>query len=208
MDNGDDVVESMEDVHDEHYWRNLIEENPFDGYARHSLIGLLRKSASSICQQERVTSSDACLMPAEFWLDWIEDEINAGKDSKDIVDLFDRALVDYKRPEIYRRYIKWACEASTELGTAVLEKTCEAIGLRVDTAAEIWSLYIDFEKGKMNSSDTDESKKRAAVGKLYERFLKIPHLGMENSWDDYEDFIGMESSAQNEKSTPLVGGDS
>lgn len=72
-----------------------------------------------------------------------------------------------------------------------MEEAVVKIGLRADCASLIWNIYLDFEKMILNSMSGEKNEKqRKHVESLYGRLLSVPHLGLQESWNEYKEFAG------------------
>uniref|UniRef100_A0A0R3S7A8 RRM domain-containing protein n=1 Tax=Elaeophora elaphi TaxID=1147741 RepID=A0A0R3S7A8_9BILA len=78
-----------------------------------------------------------------------------------------------------------------------MEEAVVKIGLRADCAALIWNIYLDFEKMILNSmSDENDDRQRKHVESLYGRMLSVPHVGLQESWNEYKEFAEGKESDQ------------
>ena len=72
-----------------------------------------------------------------------------------------------------------------------MEEAVSKIGLRYDCSFLIWNSYLDLEKMIMSSMDGElAAERRQKILKLYGRMLRIPHMDMTQSWNDYCAFLG------------------
>lgn len=72
-----------------------------------------------------------------------------------------------------------------------MEQAVSKIGLRADYASLIWNIYLDFEKMILSSMGGEgDEKQRKHVESLYGRMLSVPHLGLQESWNEYRAFAG------------------
>ncbi|MCP9263905.1 Squamous cell carcinoma antigen recognized by T-cells 3-like protein [Dirofilaria immitis] len=175
-----------------------VENSPKDYSNRMKLIEALRRSGElEAVREQRECISASYTMPPNFWLEWIEDEKSAGSDKNRIKSLFKRAVRDFHSPEVYLEYVQWACGISLEFAREKMEEAVTKIGLRADCASLIWNIYLDFEKMILNSMvGAENEKQRKLVESLYGRFLHIPHLGLQESWNEYKAFADGEESEQ------------
>lgn len=189
-DNGQDELEDSEQrVSD---LLSKIESQPYDYDSHIELIRLLRQSGElEALRQQREAISQKFCMPGSFWLEWIEDEKQCESEKEIIQKLFERAVEDFHSPDVYIEYVQWACGVSVDFAREKMEEAVGKIGLRADCASILWNVYLDFEKMVLSSlSDEKAEKQRAVVESLYSRFLRIPHIGMDESWKEYATFTG------------------
>ncbi len=74
----------------------------------------------------------------------------------------------------------------------IIERALIAVGLCVDGATLIWDAYVVLEMAFLSATtDADEiEKQKARIDKIYRRQLAIPLQGMENTWNEYLEFLG------------------
>uniref|UniRef100_A0A1I7VQM3 RRM domain-containing protein n=1 Tax=Loa loa TaxID=7209 RepID=A0A1I7VQM3_LOALO len=170
--------------------KKMVEVSPKDYGSRMKLIEALRRSGElEAVREQRECISTLYTMPPSFWLDWIEDEKSA-ESGKDLIKrLFECAVRDFHSPDVYLEYVQWACGTSLDFAREKMEEAVIKIGLRADCASLIWNIYLDFEKMILNSmgGDKDEKQKKH-VESLYGRLLSVPHLGLQESWNEYKAF--------------------
>ncbi|VDK73019.1 unnamed protein product [Onchocerca ochengi] len=178
--------------------KEIVKISPKDYESRMKLIGALRRSGElEAVREQRECISALFAMPPNFWLEWIEDEKSAESDKDRIKCLFERALRDFHSPEVYLEYVQWSCGISLEFAREKMEEAVVKIGLRADYASLIWNIYLDFEKMILNSMTGAENEKhRKLVESLYERLLHVPHLGLQESWNEYKAFTEGKESDQ------------
>ncbi|KAM3715688.1 Nuclear RNA-binding protein [Dirofilaria immitis] len=202
---GETEEQNEEEVYDDEAYekiiselKKIVENSPKDYSNRMKLIEALRRSGElEAVREQRECISASYTMPPNFWLEWIEDEKSAGSDKNRIKSLFKRAVRDFHSPEVYLEYVQWACGISLEFAREKMEEAVTKIGLRADCASLIWNIYLDFEKMILNSMvGAENEKQRKLVESLYGRFLHIPHLGLQESWNEYKAFANGEESEQ------------
>ncbi|CAG9534393.1 unnamed protein product [Cercopithifilaria johnstoni] len=178
--------------------KKIIESSPKDYGSRMTLIEILRRSGElEAVREQRECMSALYTMPPSFWLNWIEDEKSAGSGKDLIKRLFERAVRDFHSPEVYLEYVQWACGISLDFAREKMEEAVIKIGLRADCASLIWNIYLDFEKMILNSmNNQDDDKQRKHVESLYGRLLSVPHLGLQESWNEYKAFAEGKESDQ------------
>ncbi|VDD88435.1 unnamed protein product [Enterobius vermicularis] len=169
-----------------------LEESPDDYDNRIELINLLRKNGDlEALREHRRTMCEKFTMYPEFWLEWIEDEKEYGGDKEVVEELFVKACRDFHSPKIYLEYAQSACGVSIAHAEEVMEEAVSKIGLRYDCSFLIWNSYLDLEKMIMSSMDGElAAERRQKILKLYGRMLRIPHMDMTQSWNDYCAFLG------------------
>ncbi|VDM42611.1 unnamed protein product [Toxocara canis] len=150
-----------------------VESNPHDYDKRVELIAMLRGAGElDALRAQREAASKIFAMPPKFWMEWIDDEKTCESDKEIIKSLFERAINDFHSPE-------------------KMEEAVGLIGLRADCASTVWNIYLDFEKMILRSLEGEEADKyRLLVDGIYARFLRIPHLDIEQTWAEYETFAG------------------
>uniref|UniRef100_A0A915PK10 RRM domain-containing protein n=1 Tax=Setaria digitata TaxID=48799 RepID=A0A915PK10_9BILA len=170
--------------------RKAVEISPTNYDNRMKLIEALRRCGElEAVREQREYMSKLYTMPANFWLEWVEDEKLAENDRDLIKRLFERAVRDFHSPEVYLEYVQWACGTSLDFAREKMEEAVTKIGLRADCASLIWNIYLDFEKMILNSMNGEkDEKQRKLVESLYGRLLRIPHVGLQDSWDEYKTF--------------------
>ncbi|KAL3995359.1 RNA recognition motif family protein [Acanthocheilonema viteae] len=178
--------------------QKIVEISPKDYGSRMTLIEILRRNGElEAVREQREGISALFTMPPNFWLDWIEDEKSAGSNRDLIKRLFERAVRDFHSPEVYLEYVQWACGTSLDFAREKMEEAVVKIGLRADCASLIWNIYLDFEKMILNSMNGEnEDKQRKHVESLYGRLLSVPHLGIQESWNEYKSFAEGKESDQ------------
>lgn len=73
-----------------------------------------------------------------------------------------------------------------------MEEAVTKIGLRADCASLVWNIYLDFEKMILNSMNGENvEKQRELVESIYGRLLRVPHIGIQDSWNEYKTFVGI-----------------
>uniref|UniRef100_A0A915ARN0 Squamous cell carcinoma antigen recognized by T-cells 3 n=2 Tax=Parascaris TaxID=6254 RepID=A0A915ARN0_PARUN len=198
--NEEAMAECAEEVTDEQIATLQAEviAQPNDYDKRIQLIALLRAAGElDALRAQREATSEIFAMPPKFWMEWIDDEKTCESDKEVIRRLFERAIGDFHSPEVIVEYVQWACGISIDFARQKMEEAVSLIGLRADCASIVWGVYLDFEKVVLQSLNEEEADKhRILIDGIYARFLRIPHIGIEHSWSEYETFAeGKESEA-------------
>ncbi|VDK74870.1 unnamed protein product [Anisakis simplex] len=156
------------------------------------LITLLRGAGElEALRTQRESTSRRFAMPPKFWMEWIDDEKTCESERDLIESIFDRAIKDFHSPDVIIEYVQWACGVSIEFARKKMDEAIGLIGCRADCASTIWNIYLDFEKMILRSLSGEQAEKHhLLIDGIYARFLRIPHLGLEETWSDYQAFTG------------------
>eukprot|EP00794_Sanderia_malayensis_P014299 gene14299-15787_t len=186
-------------------WAKQIVENPFQ-YDNHlelikelRLLGDLEK-----LRKARETMAELFPLTEELWIEWFTDELPLAvvPDHKEyILSLFEKAIKDYTSVRIWLQYCQFVLDgiqSSTGLEDVrdIYERAITSVGLHLTEGCSLWDSYREFEMALLESlqagnQDTDVQKIEAQMNKveaLYRRQLAVPLLGMEATFDEYEDW--------------------
>jgi len=146
----------------------------------------------------------------DIWLDWLRDEVSlvstpAERDK--VESLFNKAFQDYQSVPIWLEYVQFAIgrmgdEDGIEKVREAFERSLSVVGLHVSQGANIWEAYREFENaitagllpkpGTVPSPQEEEafSVQNQKVASLFKRQLQVPLLNMQNTLDEYKDWLG------------------
>lgn len=126
-------------------------------------------------------------MSEQLWLDWVNDELEAVKDSSDIErikKLYEAAVKDYLSVPVWAAYLDFVKTFDPEVselskeGISSFRSLCESAltsaGLHLAAGAQIWAIYREFELQLEGSEGADE-KQQERVRSLFQRQLQVGH---------------------------------
>lgn len=175
-----------------------VESNPFDATSHTNLIKCLRNAGPSHCEQlaaarEKMAASMA--LPAEMWLEWIEDDAAVVATQEDIARveaLFERAVADTPSPDVYAAWTTFLeknlddedCDAAAVARVRVAHETAVgSMGLHVAAGGKLWDAAIAFERRLLTNANpgvaSAASEARAKITNLVKRRFSIPLEGMQ-----------------------------
>ena len=187
-----------------------LQTNPYDAETFSKLITLLRarwengkeedenenenqKITKESLQQYREMYALNCCPEAEFWLDWINDQISSSTSSKDDLNcldvLFKRAMHACPHESIVKAYVENAnhrLEAelmNEDEVRIVLEHAISICGGDIVHGTHLWSSLVELELSEledlMETSASPESIRKAkeAVVQTFRRQFSLPLLG-------------------------------
>uniref|UniRef100_A0A914C1I7 RRM domain-containing protein n=1 Tax=Acrobeloides nanus TaxID=290746 RepID=A0A914C1I7_9BILA len=176
------------------YMANVFKDAP-EGYVDYvELIEFNRGEGNlSAANETREEFSQKFPLHPQIWLDWINDEINAGSDSDQIESLFERAFQDFQSCDVCLKYMEWTTTLDMSVAKSKLERVLQIIGIRPDCASLVWETYLDIEEGTlsvMGETSEEADQQRSKIEALYGRALRIPHQKHADVWQKYTDFMG------------------
>jgi len=183
-----------------------ISYNPYNYSAYLELVTLLRKTEDfGKLRNARSKFSEFYPLTGELWMEWISDEqkiASSEEDKKMIEGLFEKGVKDYLSVDLWLEYCQHSIggigsEEGIVKAREVHEKAIVACGLHVSKGSLVWETYKEFETAllsMMPSSGSEELEKRYLEQKnritsIYKRQLRIPLLGMEQTFSEYSQFV-------------------
>ncbi|KAI8782889.1 squamous cell carcinoma antigen recognized by T-cells 3-like isoform X3 [Biomphalaria glabrata] len=188
-----------------------ISQNPFI-YDNHiEKIKLLKQLGDLYrLRDARADMSKHFPLTEELWLDWLRDEIpliSEDKDKKRVEELFEKAFGDYQSVPVWLEYVQYAIGLMKEknglpLVRDAFERALSAVGLHVSQGSNIWDAYREFENailsglipqpGAVVTKEDEEAfaLQNQKVHQLFKRQLAVPLLYMQNTLDEYKEWLG------------------
>jgi hypothetical protein len=192
--------------------RTIVQSNPYNDQAHIDYITLSRQYANlEHLRLARQSMSEIYPLTEQLWLDWIEDEkvllISPTEESKDLIQLFQRAINDYLSVKIWIEYIQYkipfftASNSIDELRN-LFEVGLSSCGVHLTDGIRLWTAYIELEQAILdgillnsNQNPSDNNLKEKVfqhvdfILKLYHRQLSIPLREMKSiSYKNYNQF--------------------
>ncbi|KAH9515146.1 Squamous cell carcinoma antigen recognized by T-cells 3, partial [Bulinus truncatus] len=190
-----------------------ISQNPYVYDSHVERIKLLKQLSDLYrLRDARMEMSRHFPLTEELWLDWLHDEIALVSDESDkkrIEELFEKALGDYQSVPVWLEYVQFAIgQMKEQNGLSIVrdafERAISAVGLHVSQGSNIWDAYREFENailsglipqaGAVVSKEEEEAfaLQNQRVIQLFNRQLAVPLLYMQNTLDEYKEWLGQD----------------
>ncbi|KAL3285938.1 hypothetical protein HHI36_000456 [Cryptolaemus montrouzieri] len=135
-------------------------------------------------------------LTSKLWLKWIKNEIKVAtsdQEKQHIFKLFEKAVEDYLSVNLWQEYAQYAMDISNLESTRnILEKALNAAGLHASDGSLLWDFIREIELASLSvSSVGSEAWKEqvARVVEIFRRQLSIPLIGMENTYDEWKEWL-------------------
>ncbi|XP_023326445.1 squamous cell carcinoma antigen recognized by T-cells 3 isoform X2 [Eurytemora carolleeae] len=189
-----------------------IQENPYNYNPHTELISILRKG-SDFTRLRECRERFAKLYPlsADLWIEWTQDEMKIASTEEDkmaVIQLFERGVKDYSSVDLWLEYCQFSIGGiGTPDGIAtarsIYERSLTACGLHAGKGALLWESFRELESALLalqGTPSTPEQIKQHTAQKeriinLFKRQLRVPHLGIEDTFREYMDVAGTDSDA-------------
>ncbi|XP_076434791.1 spliceosome associated factor 3, U4/U6 recycling protein-like [Babylonia areolata] len=215
MDDGSDDSDSDDTAaQDEARIRELekeISKNPYLYDCHVELIQKLRELGELDRLRAARQAMQKCFpLSEEIWSQWLQDEIPLAQEKEDrekVEALFKLAIQDYVSVTVWLEYVQFAIGGMGEEGgiqhvREVFEQAITAVGLHVPMGATVWEAYREFENalltglmpqpGAVTTKEQEEafSVQHRKVANLFKRQLTIPLMDMEETFTEYQEWLG------------------
>ncbi|KAL3858472.1 hypothetical protein ACJMK2_013061 [Sinanodonta woodiana] len=198
----------------------LINDSPYV-YNNHVELIKLLKSIGDLdkLREARERMHDIFPLTEELWLQWLKDEILlAGEEDREKIEgLFERAVKDYLSIPIWLEYVQYAIggmgrEDGIKRVRDVFEQALMAAGLHVTQGSSLWEAYREFENailagllpdpGCIATKELEEKfgAQHDKVSAVFKRQLTVPLLDMEDTYQEYKDWLQDEPDSNTKQS--------
>lgn len=184
-----------------------IKTNPYNYAAHTEVIELLKKTDDF--DKLRACRKHFCEfypLTGEMWIGWARDEIKIAVSEEDklfVEGLFNKSVKDYLSVDLWLEFCQYSISGiGTKEGVVkardIHERAITACGLHVSKGSLIWETYREFELAllsMLSSSGSDDQVKvhtdqKLKVENLLKRQLRQPLFNMENTFNEYKQFVG------------------
>jgi len=168
---------------------NRLESHDYDGHV--TLAKRAREEGElDHLRTVRLKFAEAFPLTEEIWMEWIQDEVKLAEsdaEHEQIVELFERGVMDYHAPKLWLEYIQYAIKwLGQENGLTKFRALCEraisAVGLDPENGASIWEVYRETEK----MIESDDQKE--IISKLYKRQVSLPIYQNDETYKEFKKF--------------------
>ncbi|KAL8580978.1 hypothetical protein ACOMHN_017544 [Nucella lapillus] len=197
-----------------------ISKNPFQYPSHVELITKLRELGDlDRLRQARQAMHKCFPLTEEIWTQWLQDEIPLAQDKEErekVQALFELAIKDYVSVTVWLEYVQFAIggmgEGGVERVREVFERAITAVGLHVPMGATIWEAYREFENallaglmpqaGAVSTKEQEEAfnAQHTKVATLFRRQLAVSLNDMEETFREYQEWLGASVDGEVEKS--------
>ncbi|CAG8435082.1 2926_t:CDS:10 [Ambispora gerdemannii] len=196
--------------------KNEVSKNAYDYSVQVQYIEALRHASL----YEELTSARENMhnilpLSEELWVQWIEDEkrIASTPDQiKRVINLYSESFKDYFSIKLWNEYIQYVIDqykssledddnfqvVTLEEVRNVLREANKKAGCNIPESYIIWNTYLNFETEIMQSSQSNHEEQKLNVRDLYLDRLSVPHKNLEQTWQDYSQFISKNFSGDYE----------
>jgi RNA recognition motif-containing protein len=140
------------------------------------------------------------------WLEWARDEarISTTDAEKDkVIQIYQKSLKDYQSISLWLSYCNFLVDMvfssdilpshpSLKRVRDTFEQALTSVGLHMTEGAKVWAAFRTFEQRVLsammaaNMQECERSKQVDRIRSLYRRQLSVPHMSMEQTYKDYE----------------------
>ncbi|KAG5519387.1 hypothetical protein PMAC_002013 [Pneumocystis sp. 'macacae'] len=202
----------MEDVSEQDFERinvllDRLVAQPFHYDSHIEYINLFKKhNMKDELKSAREAMQLYFALTEEMWTEWLNDEEKSAStldDKVSLLDLYGKSVEDYLSINLWKKYmiyVKNNVEIASKNGDLELAEifnynllediylqACSVTKYHISQSHEIWSIYKDYKRGLLEENSSFENIQH--VKQIYIERLGVPHLGMEECFSDFSNFI-------------------